>query len=99
MDNTGLAFEDAHHGDNKFPKDHTATNISEKFMDLRLEFVPYPKGFDGKAAQCPYAVRLDKLLYFRLEPRLDKLVLTSKCGIDVLAGAKKNELWDWNRYA
>ena len=51
-----------------FPEEHTATNISEKLMDLRLEFGLYPKNFDGKTAQCPDAMRLDKLLYFRLEP-------------------------------
>ena len=82
-------------GTASFPKDHTTANISEKLMDLRLEFGLYPKSFDGRIAQCPDAVRLDKQLYFRLEPRLDKSVLTSDCGSDVLAGAKKDELWDW----
>ena len=51
-----------------FPEDHTIANISEKLMDLRLEFGLYSKSFDGKTAQCPDAVRLDKFLYFRLEP-------------------------------
>ena len=82
-----------------FPEDHTATNIPKKLMDLRLEFGLYPKSFDGRTTQCLDAVRLDKLLYFRLEPRLDKSVLTSDCGSDVSAGAKKDELWDWNRCA
>ena len=68
-------------------------------MDLRLEFGLYPKSFNGRTAQCPDAVRLDKLLYFRLEPRLDKPVLTSDCGSDVSVGAEKDELWDWNRCA
>ena len=58
-------------------------------MDLRLEFGLYPKSFDGRTAQCPDAVRLDKLMYFRLEPQLDKPVLTNDCGSDVLAGAEK----------
>ena len=40
-----------------------------------------------------------QMRYFRLEPQLDKLVLTSDCGSDVLAGAEKDELWDWNRCA
>ena len=44
-------------------------------------------------------MRLDKLLYFTLEPRLDKLVLTSDCGSDILAGAEKDDLSDWNRCA
>ena len=77
-----------------FPKDHTAVNISEKLMDLRLEFGVYLRSFDDKIHQCPEPMRLDKLRYFRLEPRLNKLVLTSDCGSGVLAGAKKNELWD-----
>ena len=51
-----------------FPKDHTAANISEKLMDLRLEFGLYPKSFDGTSTQCPDVVRLAKLMYFRLEP-------------------------------
>ena len=68
-------------------------------MDLHLEFGLCPKSSDGRTAQCPDAVRLAKLMYFRLKPRLDKLVLTSDCGRDVLAGAKKDELWDWNRCA
>ena len=71
-------------------------NISKKHMDLRLEFSLYPKSSDGKTAQCPDAAMLDKLLYFRLKLRLDKPVLTSDCGSDVLARAKKDELWDWN---
>ena len=51
-----------------FPEDHTTANISEKLMDLRLEFGLYPKSFDGRIAQCPDASRLAKLMYFRLEP-------------------------------
>ena len=50
-----------------FPKDHTAANISEKLMDLRLEFGLYPKSFDGRTTQCLDVVRLAKLMYFRLE--------------------------------
>ena len=43
-----------------FPKDHTTANISEKLMDLYLEFGLYSKSFDGRTAQCPNAMRLDK---------------------------------------
>ena len=68
-------------------------------MDLRLEFGLYPKSFDGRTAQCWDAVRFAKLMYFRFEPRLDKPMLTSDCGSDVLAGVEKDELWDWNRCA
>ena len=68
-------------------------------MDLRLEFCLYPKSFDGRIAQCPDAVRLAKLMYFKLAPQLDKPVLTNDCGSDVSAGAEKDELWDWNRCA
>ena len=82
-----------------FPEDHTTANISERLMDLCLEFGLYPKSFDGRTAHCPDAVRLDKLLYFRLEPQLDKPMLTCDCGSDVLVGAEKDELWDWNHCA
>ena len=77
-----------------FPNDHTAENISEKLMNLRLEIDLYPKSFDGRTAKCLDAVRLAKLIYFKLEPQLDKLVLTSDCGSDVLLGVEKDELWD-----
>ena len=95
----GLVSEARILGTISVPKDHTAANISEKLMDLRLEFGVYPKSSDGKTPQCPDAVRLDKLLYFRLNPRLDILVLTSNCGSDVLAGVEKDDLWDWNHCA
>ena len=42
-------------------------------------------------------LRCDKLVYFGMEPKLDRPVLTSDCGSDVSPGAKKNSLWDWNR--
>ena len=45
-----------------FPKGHIAANISEKLMDLRLEFDVYPKNSDGRPPQGPDAVRIDKLL-------------------------------------
>ena len=83
-----------------FPKDNTTTSISKKLTDLHLEFGVYPKSFDGKTRQCPDAVRLDKLLYFRLKPRLNKPILTSDCGSDVFWQEQKNyELWDWNHCA
>ena len=78
-----------------FPKDHTTANISEKLMDLRLEFGLYPKSFDGRTAQCLDAIRLAKFICFRLETQLDKPILTNDCGSNVLAGAEKDELWDW----
>ena len=68
-------------------------------MDFRLEFAIYPRSADGGTSQCPDVVRTDKLLHFQLEPRLDKLVLTSDCGSDMWARAEKDELWDWNRCA
>ena len=83
-------------GMTSFPEDHTAANISEKLMDLRLGFGLYPKSSDGRIAQCLDAIKLAKLLYFRLEPQQDEFVLTSDCGKNVSVGAKKDELWDWN---
>ena len=76
-------------GMRSFPKDHIAMNISEKLMDLHLKFGLYPKSSNGRIAQCPDAVRLAKLMHFRLKPQLNKLVLTSDCGSNVLVGAKK----------
>ena len=43
-----------------FPEDHAIVSISEKLMDLLLEFGVYPKSFDGRTPQCPDTVKLDK---------------------------------------
>ena len=79
-----------------FPQDHTAANISNKLMDLRLEFGVYPRSSDGTPLQSLPAVRGDKVLYFQLKPIMDKPMLTSDCGSDVTAGAERDNLWDWN---
>ena len=82
-----------------FPQVYIVANISNKLMDLRLEFGAYPKSSDGKPLQSLHAVRVEKVMYFQLEPAMDKLVLTSDCGSDVSAGAERDNLWDWNRCA
>ena len=82
-----------------FPQDHIAANISNKLMDLRLEFGVYHKSSDGKPLQSLHAVRVDKLVYFQLEPIIYKAVFTIDCGSDVSVGAERNNLWDWNRCA
>ena len=99
LDNTGLASEDAHLGDDKFPWRPYHCEHIKKAHGFAMEFGLYPKSSDGRTAQCPDAVRLAKLPYFRLKPQFDKFVLTSDCGSDVLAGARKEEHWDWNRWA
>ena len=82
-----------------FPQQHTAANISKKLMELRLDFGVYPRRRDGRPPQSVQAMRRMMDFYFREEPELDKLVLTSDCGSDVLAGAERDRLWDWNRCA
>ena len=82
-----------------FLEDHTIANISDKLMDLRLEFGVYPRNSDGRTPQCLDVVRIDKLMYFQLEPQLDKLVLANDCGNDVFAGEERDQLWDWNHCA
>ena len=82
-----------------FPQRHTAANISNKLMDLRLSFRVYPRSHDGRPPQGLQAMRKHKVFYFKEEPNLDKLVLTSDCGSDVSAGAKRDRLWDSNRCA
>ena len=99
MDNIGLASENAHHGDDKFPQWHTAANISEKLMDLRLDFGVYPRSCDGRPPQSLQAMRRHNVFYFKEEPDLDKPVLTRDYGSDVSVGAKRDSLWDWNRCA
>ena len=44
-------------------------------------------------------MRIDKLLYFELEPVMDKHVLASDCGSNMSAGAERDELWNRNRCA
>ena len=82
-----------------FPERHTARNISDKLMDLRLDFGVYPRSRDGRRPQSMQAMRNHKLFYFKEEPELDRPVLTSDCGSDVSAGAERDGLWDWNRCA
>ena len=82
-----------------FPQQHTGANISKKLMELRLDFGVYPKSHDGRLPQSVQAMRRKMDFYFREEPELDKLVLTSDCGSDVSAGAERERLWDWNRCA
>ena len=79
-----------------FPQQHTATNISDKLMDLRLDLEVYPRGRDGRHPQSLQVMRKHKVFYFKEEHDLDKLVLTSDCGSDVFVGAKRDRLWDWN---
>ena len=82
-----------------FPQQHTAANISKKIMELRLDFGVYPRSRDGRPPQSVQAMRRMMDFYFREELELDKLVLASDCGSDMLAGAEKDHLWDWNRCA
>ena len=82
-----------------FPQQHTAANISDKLMDLHLDFGVYPRSHDGRRPQSLQAMRRHKVFYFREEPEWDKPMLTSDCGSDVLARAERGRLWDWNRCA
>ena len=40
-----------------------------------------------------------ELPYFGMELPMNRPVLTSDCGSDVLAGAEKDSHWDWNHCA
>ena len=82
-------------GTTNFPQVHTTANISNKLMDLRLEFGVYPRSSDGRPLQSLHAVRVEKVVYLQLKPVMDKPVLTSDCGSEVLAGAERDNLWDW----
>ena len=50
-----------------FPQQHTTANVSDKLMDLRLEFVVYPSSHDGRPPQSLQAMRRMKVFYFREE--------------------------------
>ena len=82
-----------------FPQVHTTANISNKLMDLRLEFGVYPRSSNGRPLQSLHAVRAEKIVYFQLEPIMGKPMLTNDCGSDVSMGAERDKLWDWNRCA
>ena len=75
-----------------FLEDHTTANILDKLMDMRPEFGVYTKNSEGRTPLWSDPVRLHKLLYFTLESRLDKPMLNSDCGSDVLAGVKRGVL-------
>ena len=79
-----------------FLQDHTTANISNKLMDLRLEFGVYPRSSDGRPLQSLHVVRIEKVVYFQFEPVMDKPMLNSDCGSNVSAGAERDNLWDWN---
>ena len=79
-----------------FPQQHAAANISKKLMELRLDFGVHPWSRDDRHPQSLQAMRRKKAFYFREEHELDKPVLTSDCGSNVLAGAERDRLWDWN---
>ena len=82
-----------------FLQRHTTANISDKLMDLRLDFRVYPRSPDGRPPQSVLMIRRKMEFYFREESELDKPVLTSDCGSDVSAGAERDRLWDWNQCA
>ena len=82
-----------------FPKKHTTVNIFERFLNARIDFGVWSKDGEGRTPESEETLRCDKLVYFGMEPPLDRPVLTSDCGSNVFAGAKKNSLWDWNRCA
>ena len=86
-------------GTTNFPQVHTTTNISNKLMNLRLEFGVYPRSTNGRPLQSLDVVRAEKLVYFQLEPSMDKPALTSDCGSDVSAGAERDNLWNWDHCA
>ena len=75
-------------GMRNFLEDHPTMNILEKLVDLCLEFGVNPKNSDGKTPLWRDGVRLDILLYFTLELRFDKPMLSNDCGSDVSAEAE-----------
>ena len=82
-----------------FPKKHTATNISQSLLNAHIDFGVWPKDAEGRIPTSEEALRCDKLVYFGMAPPLDRLVLTSDCGSDLLARVEEDSFWDWNRCA
>ena len=79
-----------------FPKKHTAPNISDRLLNLRIDFDVPPEDAESRIPESEEALRCDKLVCFGMESPLDRPVLTCDCGSDVSAGVEKNSLWDWN---
>ena len=89
----GLAFENAHLGDNAFPqKTHRCKHISERLLDARIDFDVWPKDVEGRIPKSEVPLRCDKLAYIRMELPLDRPLLTSDCWNDVSTGAEKDNL-------
>ena len=80
-------------------KIYCTANISDRLLNACIDFGVWPKDAKGRIPKSEEALRCNKLAYFGMEPPLERPVLTSDCGNYVLAGAKKNSLWDWNRCA
>ena len=51
-----------------FPQQHIAANISDKLMELHLDFGVYPRSHDGRPPQSVQAMRRKMDFYFREEP-------------------------------
>ena len=76
-----------------FPPKHTTTNVYDGLWNVRIDFDVWPKSVEGTIPQSEEALRSDKLAHFAIEAPLNRPVLTSDCGSDVLAGAEKDHLF------
>ena len=78
-------------GTHSFPPPHTAKNVSDVMMELRLKFGRPPKT-SVKRARCG-----SDREWFRHEEPFDRPVITTDLGSDISAGVEKDGLWDWSR--
>ena len=89
LDNKWLASKDVHLGDNEFLWRLYHYEHIREAHGFALGVRSVSKEFWWQNCQCLDAGRLAKLLYFRLEPWMNKPTLTSDCGSDVSEGAEK----------
>ena len=82
-----------------FPEKYIGSNIFDSLLNACIDFGVWTKNTKGKIFESEEALSCDKLAYFATKLPLDRLVLMSDCGSNVLARSKKDNLWDFNHHA
>ena len=79
-----------------FPKKHTATNISDSFLNACIDFGVWPTVAKGRIPESEEILKCEKLAYFGMELPLDRPALTSDCASDVSTRVEKTTFGNWN---
>ena len=81
----------------KFPGQHTASNISARLINARTSMGILPRDRQTGAVVPQEIVLHCPERFYMAESHFDRLSITTDCASDVSAGCEKDELFDWNR--